>query len=340
MLGCARRGEAGRAVVWCPNAEQCAHVIAAIAVALFVLTGCGDDDVQAAPGGATAADTVHARRDAGSSDAAVQHTAVSGADAGRTSHVAAGPVFNFNDFAVADDDAGRRTDAGPPAPSNWTCKPAQRRDGRCDCGCGAADPDCDHGGCLTGDCFAADCDVCHDGAGKTVACHAPDPWTCAPARRGDGTCDCGCGAIDPDCGKLGCAEPGCYAAGCGACVDSHGKAFACERGACPAGFDHDGVCDCGCREHDPECASARDCVEPGCSADGCARCHDTSGSAQQCADWACSLERQGGADGCNCGCGAPDADCAAADGCSQPGCTATGCVTCRSAQGAPMSCKP
>jgi hypothetical protein len=70
----------------------------------------------------------------------------------------------------------------------------------------------------------------------------------------------------------------------------------------------DGVCDCACRERDPDCAGAPAGLAPGCSASGCGRCHDAQGTGIACEDWACSVELQGGGDGCNCGCGAPDAD--------------------------------
>lgn len=103
------------------------------------------------------------------------------------------------------------------------------------------------------------------------------------------------------------------------------------------GFDFDDFAidkDAGARARDATVADA--CVGPECDV-----CHGEAGAMMSCqAHWMCTFEREGGADGCNCGCGAPDPDCAAEAGCSEPGCKAQGCVTCRSAGGSPMSCTP
>jgi hypothetical protein len=107
-------------------------------------------------------------------------------------------------------------------------------DGLCDCGCGAADPDCAKGkGCTERGCVADGCDVCHEGS-LSIVCHA---WTCAEATRGSGDgCDCGCGAPDPDCGGWpgpgGCLEPGCSVAAtdavqCDTCHDPFGREVPC-----------------------------------------------------------------------------------------------------------------
>lgn len=101
------------------------------------------------------------------------------------------------------------------------------------------------------------------------------------------------------------------------------------------GFDFDDFAideDAGARARDAAVADA--CVGPECDV-----CHGEAGAAMSCqTHWMCTFEREGGADGCNCGCGAPDPDCASEAGCSEPGCKAQGCVTCRSADGSPMSC--
>jgi hypothetical protein len=224
-----------------------------------------------------------------------------------------------------------------PCPGHWTCSRARFGDAlTCDCGCGHADPDCGADGCVEPGCEADGCDLrWSDGAPIR-----PGGWSCEAERFGtDGVCDCGCGQDDPDCaGDLGCSAAGCYADGCGKCFGEDGSELSCERGACTAGFENDGVCDCGCRRDDPDCLAVRDCVEPGCSADGCGRCHNASGEVLTCAHWSCELERQGGGDGCACGCGAADPDCGAGQGCALPGCAAQACDTCRSEDGAPMSC--
>jgi hypothetical protein len=48
--------------------------------------------------------------------------------------------------------------------------------------------------------------------------NVPLAWSCRAFYYGvaDG-CDCGCGAIDPDCGEGGCTEPGCFEARCEYC---------------------------------------------------------------------------------------------------------------------------
>jgi hypothetical protein len=83
-------------------------------------------------------------------------------------------------------------------PTAWTCAPGEYDGGvgnGCDCNCGTADPDCDLmpaetvQGCAAGD-------VCDSGVCIPMA------WTCDPSFYASGIaddCDCGCGALDPDC---------------------------------------------------------------------------------------------------------------------------------------------
>jgi len=225
-------------------------------------------------------------------------------------------------------------------PESYTCDEAtfDALDG-CDCGCGAIDPDCIGNGCIEGGCKEEACIRCRDEEGAALSCS----FTCDEALLDDGTCDCGCGEADPDCSDLGCPEPGCFANACERCYGPEGE-LECARGMCPAGFELDGACDCGCRERDPDCLGADDwCLTPSCSGSGCARCFDASGERLVCEDWSCELESPGMAsppDGCNCGCGSMDPDCAAGEGCADPGCIADGCTTCRTEDGAPMSCMP
>lgn len=222
-------------------------------------------------------------------------------------------------------------------PTAYTCAPStfDALDG-CDCGCGAIDPDCIGNGCTEPGCKEEACQRCRDDAGEPLSCS----FACDEALLGDGTCDCGCGAADPDCGDLGCPEPGCFKDMCERCYGAAGE-IACARGACPAGFKGDGACDCGCRERDPDCIFGEAyCLEPSCSAPGCARCFDDEGAEAVCEDWLCELYQPGAGDGCNCGCGAADADCAPGEGCVTPGCLAEGCTSCRTEDGAPMSCMP
>jgi hypothetical protein len=224
-------------------------------------------------------------------------------------------------------------------PAEWTCASAafDAADG-CDCGCGATDPDCraQQGGCSALGCADASCDRCHLAGDALRSCRFQCELT--HYASGDG-CDCGCGDADPDCGQLGCTEPGCFAPACELCSDGQSEPATCERSACDASVWNDGVCDCGCREEDPDCAGLDSCLSPGCSRTSCERCHDASGQTSVCEDFYCTFEQQGGGDGCNCGCGAEDPDCGGA-GCAAPGCVAEACVTCRTWDSAPMSCAP
>jgi hypothetical protein len=232
------------------------------------------------------------------------------------------------------DGGERECDGDPIGPEPSSCDESALQDERCDCGCGTPDPMCT-AGCTEAGCHAPGCDRCVRDDGD----EAPCDWTCDPALFDNGQCDCGCGALDPDCGNLGCDKPGCVADACVHCFEPDGESIECHRSACTAGFQNDGVCDCGCREDDIDCAAVSDCIAPGCSASGCGRCHDATGLVVACEDFACSEGLQGGGDDCNCGCGAPDPDCGV-DGCAVPGCRANACETCRGTNGAPMSCAP
>ncbi|HEY3495822.1 MAG TPA: hypothetical protein VGK73_14085, partial [Polyangiaceae bacterium] len=91
----------------------------------------------------------------------------------------------------------------------WTCEQDDYGDGYCDCGCGITDVDCASvitsnacQYCPEGSCADSNLCVglnildnsnCNDDA---IAWHSP---FCSPAWYLDGSCDCGCGAADPDC---------------------------------------------------------------------------------------------------------------------------------------------
>jgi len=86
-------------------------------------------------------------------------------------------------------------------PPSWTCDEALFGDGlSCDCGCGGGDPDC----AIMPGLPVVGCDapnMCN--AGNCV----PPEWTCSGAFFGtDDGCDCGCGALDPDCPASDIAE--------------------------------------------------------------------------------------------------------------------------------------
>jgi hypothetical protein len=183
----------------------------------------------------------------------------------------------------------------------------------------------------------------------------PNGWLCAADRYGTGNgCDCGCGIPDPDCRSSSaeecndCSLPGSCAAGspwtCTAIDRSDNTRCA---GGVPAGWtcapayhgSGDG-CDCGCGVRDPDCASAaagvcEHCEDRGaCSSNyGCA--HILGSDNARCdftapAGWNCPSEYYGRADGCDCGCGLRDPDCAddtsaRCETCALPGSCANTC---------------
>lgn len=122
-------------------------------------------------------------------------------------------------------------------PTAWTCDPSQYDGGMgngCDCGCGLADPDCDLmpvepiEGCGAGE-------TCN----ATFAC-VPTAWTCNVDYFDSGImddCDCGCGAVDPDCSdatKASCD----YCDGAGSCAES-----AIDCASAPINATNNAVCD-------------------------------------------------------------------------------------------------
>jgi hypothetical protein len=174
----------------------------------------------------------------------------------------------------------------------------------------------------------------------------PPEWTCDPAWYGDSDadliCDCGCGAVDPNCADATgascdfCADTslgGCNEGlGCPGTIDQANNAV-CTGGGVPAGwtctdgFYGDGDCDCGCGVIDVDCAgdeavAACDfCIAPGsggCNTGaGCPGTIDpldnavcTGGGVP--AAWECTDAFYGDGD-CDCGCGVIDIDCGGDD---------------------------
>lgn len=141
-------------------------------------------------------------------------------------------------------------------PPGWTCAPAAYNGGfdACHCGCGAPDPDCKNPDNLVAGCTALQ--TC-DASGACVD-KVPKAWICAPSIYGAlDSCDCGCGAKDPDC-DLGL------------------PLFGCKQGeTCSAA----GVCEV-CK---PSCAG-KQCGPDGCGGT-CGTCKDPSKAT--CADGLC-----------------------------------------------------
>ena len=207
--------------------------------------------------------------------------------------------------------------------TGWTCDVAKYGSGDgCDCDCGLWDPDCDTGGAAaranaTG-CAGNNHTVCvHRGA--RGVCVDIARWSCDAAKYGSGDgCDCNCTLWDPDCAAPapgpahGCPGPArCRERrdGTSACAPVRG--WTCNETKYGSG---DG-CDCNCGIWDPDCDSSisgqpvRGCENLTAKAH-CARAND----APVCVDianWTCDAARYGSGDGCDCGCGMVDPDCAA-----------------------------
>jgi len=179
--------------------------------------------------------------------------------------------------------------------AGWVCDPDyQGGDDGCDCDCGAYDPDCDDptanvygcedwqtcdatGHCV-GDCVPAcdgkqcgddgcgkECGTCADGTTCTDEGQCAEGWTCDPYYQGDGyTCNCGCGAYDPD-----CDDPDAYQSGCEAWQTCDQKGV-CIPDTCTPDC-HGAVCgDDGCGGSCGACPlDAANCVDGQCLADPC-----------------------------------------------------------------------
>lgn len=247
----------------------------------------------------------------------------------------------------------------PPSPSDWRCNPAEFVDDSCDCGCGIPDTACQARGCATPFCRKAVCDRRHDGTtGPTLPVNPTEltngQWKCPWDRYGaeDG-CDCGCGALDPDCDPAGCDTAGCWLPQCGRCHDAAGRPVPCDVAEAgwtcsPERYGSGDGCDCGCSPSigtvDPDCAGDG-CAEQGCIDSACDRCTDfNTGEPTGCAPstWSdgahnCDPDNYGTGDGCDCGCGVSDPDCGGA-GCTATACTATGCDVCNDGNGFFVEC--
>jgi hypothetical protein len=239
--------------------------------------------------------------------------------------------------------------AAGPAPATWVCDEAVWNDGVCDCGCGEYDFDCLGSSCKEPGCVLTvpGCQACFNTEHNWAPCGEPpsiDDWTCEEEKRGNDTiCDCGCGIPDPTCQGSGCTTEACYTA---ACERRHGEdddddgfadqlpnsgvppAWTCAKGEYGSG---DG-CDCGCGVADPDCGFGPNCTAAKCTAASCEFCHDAQGRRlHQCAadlaTWTCDPRAYGSGDGCDCGCGVADPDCAG-DGCTGEYCRDNACKRC------------
>jgi hypothetical protein len=150
----------------------------------------------------------------------------------------------------------------------------------------------------------------------------PASWDCFYSRydeasRGETnpTCDCSCGAVDPDCGVAGrplhCGEyPAAAGQYCsnGICVST---AWTCD----PTWYDEEGkgngnfsYCDCNCGLPDPDCHGTDNFGSAGCDPVLACKTNGQCGPAEIPANWTCGFAYFG--DGtCDCGCGDFDIDC-------------------------------
>lgn len=163
-----------------------------------------------------------------------------------------------------------------------------------------------------------------------------DVWNCEPRSFGTGDgCNCECGQPDPDCTQtdfvIGCEE-GETCSDEGFCVDvssPRNTQEVPEGWVCPPERFNDAVCDCGCGVADidcPEVAFSKDCLLDEICVN--ARCIDNpeltiapTPEDNIPDEWFCSLNNFNVKDGCDCGCGVSDPDCALEDqalfGCSE-----------------------
>ena len=157
---------------------------------------------------------------------------------------------------------------GGVAPAAWDCNASyyDTNDG-CDCGCGVIDPDCDSGSvaacgfewCDSGDPAPTNNWQCEDDA-PSAGGGTPTTWTCNPNYydTNDG-CDCGCGAVDPDCASSSASS--CRYEHC----DSDEQVVAANNALCSssggggAGTGDDGAGDDDGGSTSPECDSTLDC---------------------------------------------------------------------------------
>jgi len=144
----------------------------------------------------------------------------------------------------------------------------------------------------------------------------PAEWTCTPGFYGDSFCDCGCGVIDIDCSDntstvcTYCNDSGSCAEGSDCSAINPGDNSICLATECGNNIVESG------EECDGTSLNGKTCSDLGFN-DGTLACaatcvFDTSactGTAVP-AEWTCNSGFYAANDGCDCGCGAIDPDCA------------------------------
>lgn len=217
-------------------------------------------------------------------------------------------------------------------PGAWRCTVNAFRDGTCDCGCGAPDPDCpseDIDACercdATESCGWGACPASIDPEDTTTCREIPEGWGCTEADYFDEECDCGCDIRDPACEDRDLAScdtcnplGGCSDGSCPGAIDpdDNRTCFVPEGWSCYPRDYGDDSCHCGCGVLDIDCASlsvdACEICVSGCANELCPGPIDAADNTI-CTGvpntWNC--DERFFADGslCHCGCGAIDPDC-------------------------------
>ncbi len=240
-------------------------------------------------------------------------------------------------------------------PGTWRCQARFYGDGNlCHCGCGAIDPDCaspDRDLCercnAEGSCSAQACPGIID-LENPMECDpppVPDTWTCQTYLWANGTCDCGCGAVDVDCANSSPAScDTCIGCGSALCPGSllPGDTTKCQppppQWECDEVYWADGYnCECGCGAMDIDCEGLSKEYCDNCPFESCSTepyCGDVRDNDNAHCDnglptgWTC-IRTVYGDQACDCGCGAQDIDCPTTsrsdcDFCNAPGSCSTG----------------
>jgi hypothetical protein len=223
---------------------------------------------------------------------------------------------------------------GGTVPFAWDCGTETYGDGVCHCGCRALDPDCassDIDECevcnAPGSCNGAECPGRIDES-DTTDCTAPTSgWVCEERRFEDGeTCECGCGALDPDCDDEtaeSCdvcnAFNSCSNLECIGTIDpdDNSRCYHPPGWTCYQALYGDGFCDCGCGVLDIDCEDAEPESCDYCPQSSCTPfdCTDTllPGDNTSCKNapnaWRCPPRLYNDGAQCDCGCGYTDPDC-------------------------------
>jgi hypothetical protein len=197
--------------------------------------------------------------------------------------------------------------------------------------------------CASG-CPGANLGTVVSATGTCTHTDVPQLWACSLAsyHGGDG-CQCGCGAVDPDCPS---AAASVCAGSCnvrGSCASTCADIAPANNATCsdvpaawhcsPAFYGGNDGCDCGCGATDPDCLNSTlgacdFCTNPGSCAKACTdvlpQRNELCMPPTVPAGWNCPPEKYDARDGCDCGCGVVDPDCADATAASCDTCVETG----------------